>query len=222
MNPQRIGRCLGRDERTPRRRHRAGTLLGERWTLAILRELFRGRTSSAQLVGCFPYLSKAVVRKRLRALLQAGVVERSRSRDQYRLTASGEELRPLVEGLGAWGRRWLPRPTSAQVEVTALIHEIAQGAPGNDIDVPLWIDIVDAGEHRHWSIGPERGKAFAHKGEPRADTGVRLTTTVTALVGVWLGHTTMRAALREHTMVVRGRPEHVRGLVSLLHRGREH
>ncbi len=44
--------------------------------------------------------------QRLRKLEQMGVVERRRAKDgfEYHLTAAGEELRPIVVGIGHWGR----------------------------------------------------------------------------------------------------------------------
>ena len=47
--------------------------------------------------------------QRLRKLEQIGVVERvhGASANEYRLTAAGEELRPIVMALGHWGARWI-------------------------------------------------------------------------------------------------------------------
>ena len=75
-------------------------LVGERWTLLIVRDLFFGvrRFSDLQRHLDIP---RAVLASRLATLVEAGVVER----DPYRLTAAGEELWPAVHALMQWGER---------------------------------------------------------------------------------------------------------------------
>jgi len=75
-------------------------IVGERWTLLIVRDLFFGvrRFSDLQRHLDIP---RAVLASRLAALVDAGVVEP----DPYRLTASGEELWPAVHALMQWGER---------------------------------------------------------------------------------------------------------------------
>ncbi|MFI9402013.1 winged helix-turn-helix transcriptional regulator [Nocardia sp. NPDC052316] len=84
-------------------------LVGERWTLLIIRDLMTGPKRYNQLleetlVGIGPNLLAA----RLQMLTEHGVIQReSVSGDgrgvQYRLTASGEALRPVIIGLASWG-----------------------------------------------------------------------------------------------------------------------
>ena len=54
-------------------------------------------------------MSATLLAQRLRKLEQIGVVERvhGASANEYRLTAAGEELRPIVMALGHWGARWI-------------------------------------------------------------------------------------------------------------------
>jgi len=75
-------------------------LVGERWTLLILRDLFFGvrRFNDLQRHLDIP---RAVLSARLTTLVQAGIVEP----DPYRLTAAGEELWPAVFALMQWGER---------------------------------------------------------------------------------------------------------------------
>ena len=75
-------------------------VVGERWTLLILRDLFFGvrRFSDLQRHLDIP---RAVLAARLAALVEAGIVEP----DPYRLTDAGEELWPSVHALMQWGER---------------------------------------------------------------------------------------------------------------------
>src|SRR5689334_25241844 len=87
---------------------KAMEVLDERWTLLIVRELLLGSTRFNELRRGVPKMSPALLSKRLRALERAGVVERTEGKG-YALTASGQELRPIVDALGAWGVRWIPQ-----------------------------------------------------------------------------------------------------------------
>ncbi|SRR6266516_5848268 len=84
-------------------------VVGERWSLLVLRELFLGvrRFESIRAATGAP---RAVLADRLRALVDAGVVVRreyrdegARTRHEYRLTAAGQELQPALIALMQWG-----------------------------------------------------------------------------------------------------------------------
>ena len=93
---------------------RALDLLGERWTLLIVRELLCGSSRFNDLQRGVPRISRTMLSLRLRALVDAGVITRhaSASGPDYHLTAAGAELAPVVEQLGVWGHRHLPRRLS--------------------------------------------------------------------------------------------------------------
>jgi DNA-binding HxlR family transcriptional regulator len=96
---------------------RGAEIFAERWTPLIVRELLNGSHRFSELQLGLPRISRNLLTQRLDALVHAGVIERrptARGRGfTYHLTPAGEELRPVVEALGAWGYRWagteLPR-----------------------------------------------------------------------------------------------------------------
>ena len=90
---------------------RALDLLGERWTLLIVRELLCGSTRFGDLRRGIPRISRTMLSARLRELLDAGVIARHDGEQEpgYKLTAAGLELAVVVRELGTWGQRWLPR-----------------------------------------------------------------------------------------------------------------
>jgi DNA-binding HxlR family transcriptional regulator len=97
---------------------KAMELLNERWTMLVVRELPLGSRHFNELRRGVPRMSPALLSKRLRALTRAGVVERRDDgpRVTYALTEAGEELRPIVEALGAWAsagsRSWARRTST--------------------------------------------------------------------------------------------------------------
>jgi DNA-binding HxlR family transcriptional regulator len=87
---------------------RALDLLGERWTLLVVRELLCGSRRFGDVQRGIPRISRTMLSARLRELLDAGVIARDAA-GEYDLTEAGRELGAVVEGLGVWGQRWLSR-----------------------------------------------------------------------------------------------------------------
>ncbi|HEY9325180.1 MAG TPA: helix-turn-helix domain-containing protein [Candidatus Limnocylindria bacterium] len=89
---------------------RGAEIFAERWTPLILRELLNGSHRFSELQLGLPRISRNLLTQRLDSLIRSGVIERrpaERGRGfTYHLTPAGEELRPVVQALGAWGYRW--------------------------------------------------------------------------------------------------------------------
>jgi DNA-binding HxlR family transcriptional regulator len=89
---------------------RALEVVGERWTLLILRDLFMGVHRFSDLHAHLD-IPRAVLAARLAALVEQGIVERRpyrADRAEFHLTAAGRELWPIVHGLVVWGDRHRP------------------------------------------------------------------------------------------------------------------
>jgi DNA-binding HxlR family transcriptional regulator len=122
----------------------AGTLavVGEKWTLLVLREAFLGvrRFADFQRILAVP---KAVLTDRLAGLVDQGILRRvpyqaegERQRHEYRLTRKGVDLFPTLVALMEWGDRYLA-----------------------DGDAPLQLDHRDCGARVHLALGCEAGHA---------------------------------------------------------------
>ena len=99
-------------------------IVGDRWTILILRDAFRGLHRFDEFRRDLE-IPRAVLADRLRRLVEAGVlVKRQYSehppRDEYRLTDMGRELSPILVALMQWGDRWLGGPEGPP---TVLVHE---------------------------------------------------------------------------------------------------
>jgi DNA-binding HxlR family transcriptional regulator len=84
-------------------------VVGERWTMLILRDLFFGVRRFGALQSHLD-IPRAVLSSRLASLIEHGVVERrpyGRSRDEFVLTDAGLELWPVVYRLMQWGEHHL-------------------------------------------------------------------------------------------------------------------
>jgi DNA-binding HxlR family transcriptional regulator len=99
-------------------------LLGERWTMLVLREAFRGvrRFDDIRVNTGAP---RQVLSARLTTLVENGVLRREpyrepgqRSRHEYRLTRKGMDLYPIMVSLMRWGDRYLADPDGPPVRLT--------------------------------------------------------------------------------------------------------
>ena len=89
----------------------AAEIVCSRWTALVLRELLCGTTRFNDLRRGVPLMSPSLLSKRLKELEEAGIVVAvptgQRGSFDYKLTAAGEDLRPVVMSLGIWGQRWV-------------------------------------------------------------------------------------------------------------------
>ena len=86
-------------------------LIGERWTLLVVRELLSGPKRFGDLHRSLPGLGTALLSSRLRYLEAEGLVRSTTlpapaRTPAYELTEAGEELRPVVMAMARWGMRW--------------------------------------------------------------------------------------------------------------------
>ncbi len=88
---------------------RALDIVGERWTLLVVRELLDGPRRYAELLDGLPGIASNLLADRLRSLQAAGVAERQAD-GAYALTPWGRELREPVYALGRWAAPLMPRP----------------------------------------------------------------------------------------------------------------
>jgi len=87
---------------------RALDVVGDRWTLLIVRELFVRDSRYSDLRDALPGIATNLLAERLRQLAEVGVIEAYDAPPPiratlYRLTARGRDLRPAMRALVAWG-----------------------------------------------------------------------------------------------------------------------
>lgn len=111
-------------------------ILGEWWTLLILRDAFFGVRRFEDFVADLR-ISRGILTDRLATLVDHGILERHRYQERpdrydYRLTDKGRDLFPVVMALMHWGDKWLSQP---QVGGPPVI--ITHRTCGHDINGPF-------------------------------------------------------------------------------------
>jgi DNA-binding HxlR family transcriptional regulator len=108
---------------------RALDLVGDKWTLLIVRDLMSGPRRFVELQRVLPGISTEQLRSRLNRMVADGMLTRKRYREvpprvDYELTDRARELAPVLGELARWGYEWTwgpPRPNE-QVDVTAIFR----------------------------------------------------------------------------------------------------
>src|SRR5437763_7109818 len=164
-------------------------VVGERWTLLIVRELLlRGPSRYTDLRAGLPGIATNLLADRLRELEQAGIVERENAPPPvattlFRLTPRGEELGPVLDALGRWGIPFM-RETSPEdtfkshwlrLPVETFLADRRPAEPPitiqvNTGDEPMLIE-ADSGEVRLHAGAAQDADATV-TGEPRPVLGL--------------------------------------------------
>ncbi|MCE7869763.1 transcriptional regulator [bacterium CPR1] len=101
-------------------------LLGDRWTLLVLRDLFMGKRRFGDFLESPEKIATNILSERLRRLEEAGLVEKRRyqerpAREEYRLTSRGAETLPIIQAAVRWATKHIPdtwRPPESLASMT--------------------------------------------------------------------------------------------------------
>jgi DNA-binding HxlR family transcriptional regulator len=193
---------------------KATEILGERWSVLIVRELLMGGKRFNELQRGLGDISPALLTARLKSFEQEGLVVKRRINGQrgfeYYPTSACEALLPVVIAMGEWGLCWArDKLTQDDFDVDFLMFYLERSIdpaqlPGDrtviqfkfkDLkDQPDWWLLVDGDNVDVCVTGPGR------------DVDVYFTTTVRTMHDVWMGDRTYREAMQSGDLVVEGDP----------------
>lgn len=197
---------------------KAMELLDERWTLLVLREMLAGSTHFNDLRRGNPKMSPTLLSKRLRTLERAGVIRRSveGGRTSYTLTDCGEELRGVVESLGAWGMRWIGELGEEDLDPHLLMWDMRRTVP-----VDAWppgrtvvaFELLDvAPKAARWWLCVSGGEADVCDDDPGFDVTVTVAAELRTLVGIWRGDVSWGQAVKDGLVELAGSSTAVRSV----------
>lgn len=196
----------------------ASEVLAQRWVPLILREIMVGSHRFNEIRRALPLISPSVLAQRLKALEDDGVVMRRNGEGgvTYHLTPAGEELRPIVDALGHWARKWVTRDyRTYELDPGVLMWTLrrhvvpAQFPPGRTV---VYFRLEGAPpRQRHWWFVVQHAEevdvCYTDPGHPVALT---VTATPRALVNLLMADAELRESLRKGLVVVEGEREAVR------------
>lgn len=88
-------------------------IVGDRWTLVVVRDLINGKRQFSEFVDSPEGISSNILADRLKRLVTAGLAsktpyQRNPIRHEYRLTPKGAALLPVLQEMCRWGNRHIP------------------------------------------------------------------------------------------------------------------
>ena len=104
-------------------------VVGDRWTLLVIRDLFAGKHRFGDLLASSERIPTNILAERLKRLEAAGLVQSVRyserpPRSEYHLTERGRALAPVLDAIAVWGLEQFPgtrlparRGAGSEVEV---------------------------------------------------------------------------------------------------------
>lgn len=193
----------------------AAEILCTRWTVVLLRELLAGSSRFNELRRGLPRISPALLSQRLKELEEAGLVARvpvdgEPATFAYRLTEAGRELKPLVEGFGRWGQRWISsRLSLAQLDAGLLMWDMRRRL---DFDPPprgrqvIQFQYPDAPKHdRHWwlIVAPDCPVDLCSI-DPGHEVDLFVTAPLADMTKIWMGLDKVRTARDDGRLMLTG------------------
>lgn len=182
---------------------RAVEVLGDRWTLLILRDMIMGATRFNQLARGLPGISRALLSRRLRQLEADGLARRTD--EGYELTPAGAALEPLVTGLAEWGAKWVfgePRPEELDPEL--LLWWMHQGIDTTDVGerAVVMVDVTDS-RRLFWLVIEPDDVSVCYT-DPGFEIDAVLRAEIAQLYRMWGGDVDLLSAMREGTIELTG------------------
>lgn len=181
---------------------RASSILCERWTLQIVREMTLGATRFSEFQRYLPRISPSLLNARLRLLEEHGVIVKRRIPEkrghEYLLSPSGKALAPVLNEMGRWGMQWAHEGIAEEeLNAVVLLREIA---------VLMDTDALPSGDHvlqfKFTDLGPEatrfilvqrEGREVCHE-NPGYEVDVYFESTLRTLTEIFWGDRSLAQA----------------------------
>jgi DNA-binding HxlR family transcriptional regulator len=182
---------------------KATEILGEKWTLLVVRELLMGGTRFSELQRGLSQISPTMLSKRLDALEEHGLLLKKKIPNQkgyeYFPTKSCSELLPIIKSLGDWGMRWArSNLTEKDYDVELLMLYLKRSInPENLIgnETVIRFKFTDIKDYPNWWMVVTGKEVDICVNDPGKEVDVYFTTTVKTMADVWMGDITCKKAI---------------------------
>lgn len=183
---------------------KATEVLGEKWTILILREILMGSTRFNELQRGLSMISPGVLSKRLTTLDEYGLIVKRKIQGQkgyeYLPSSAAKELLPIFIDLGNWGMRWTREHlTDIDFDVDFLMLYLQRSIlpdklPGNSTTIRF--QFTDLKTNPDWWVLVDDETVDICTNDPCREVDVYFTSTVQCLSNIWMGETSYRKEIR--------------------------
>ncbi|TDR14636.1 winged helix-turn-helix transcriptional regulator [Marinicella litoralis] len=187
-------------------------ILGEKWTILIIRELLMGATRFNQIQRGLNLISPTLLSSRLDKLEDLGLVIKKKSPalkgHEYFSTKSCRDLLPIIKMMGEWGMLWtFSNVTNKDYDMELLMLYLERSVATDhlpDGETTIKFKFVDLQQNANWWIVVQDGKKDLCIKDPGKEVDVYITTDVKTMIDVWMGEASYRAAEKNGEMKIIG------------------
>ncbi|MGH1461082.1 MAG: winged helix-turn-helix transcriptional regulator [Neptuniibacter sp.] len=191
---------------------KATEILGERWMLLVVRELFLGSHRYSELQRGLSRISPSLLTKRLKQLEDAGIVVRKtqqgRKGHEYFLTPAGKELKPLIENLAVWGMRWARgQLRDEELDVEFLMWDVQRRLKTDSLpdgDTIFCFIFEDIERYNNWWLVVRENDVDLCTESPGADVDLYIRSSLRTMVEVWEGDLALQTAFNQKKIATQG------------------
>lgn len=191
---------------------KASEIIGEKWTILLIRELLMGATRFNVFQRGLGLISPTILTKRLNSLVDDGLAVKKKIPGQqgyeYFPTESCKELLPVIKSLGDWGMRWARNhmlEDDYDVELLMLYLQRSvqpDKLAGNESTIRF--KFTDLKELSDWWLVAKSDEVDVCVKDPGKDVDIYFTSSVKTMIDVWMGDVSYRSAVRNGDLKVVG------------------
>ena len=160
-------------------------------------------------------MSPALLSKRLKDLETAGVVTRTRVAGEpgmfeYRLTAAGRDLQPVIEAVGFWGHRWVETAASMEnLDANLLMWDIRRNIdprpmPSRRNTIQMIFGDLPQAQRNWWLVVQPDEAVDLCSVDPGFDVDLYLSTDLRTMTEIWMGITSVARAKDQGRLTITG------------------
>lgn len=193
---------------------KAVEILGDRWTLLIVRDLLTGTCHFNELERGLPGISRGLLAKRLRRLERMELVEKvhletGRQRTAYYLTEAGKELQTVINSLLIWGARWaFEEPEENDLDPVLLMWWMRDRIRTDQLPekrVVVRFDFTGAKYETFWLLLNKEDVSICLT-NPGFDIDLLVTADLSTFLQIWLGRISFAETLQDGRVEIDGIP----------------
>jgi DNA-binding HxlR family transcriptional regulator len=193
-------------------------ILGDRWTLLIIRDMLTGTTHFNDMRRGLPGISRALLTKRLQQLQDGGVIEKrihesGRKTTEYRLTQAGMELENVIAALLTWGATWaFGDPRMDQLDPLLLMwwmHDRVHVDRLPEDRVVIQFNFHGAKTETYWLVLAKQDVTVCLT-DPGYEINIFVAADLATYFKLWLGRLTYTEAVSDYDIRVEASPRLLR------------
>jgi len=187
-------------------------IIGEKWTLLIIREILMGGHRFSQLQRGLSLISPAVLTKRLGTLVDYGLIVKKKIPGQrgyeYFPTESCKELRPILLALADWGMRWTrSNLCESDYDVNLLMLYLQRSIDPDSLigkETTIRFHFTDLKDAPDWWLLVQGNNVDVCTIDPGKEVDIYFTTAVKTMTDVWMGEATYKQVIKAKQMTIVG------------------